>query len=49
VQLLDLLVEVRKLAREARQFRISDHIRERLARLGVTLEDRPDGTIWRME
>ncbi len=48
-KLLDLLVEVRRLAREAKQFAIGDHIRDELKRLGITLEDRKDGTEWRIE
>jgi cysteinyl-tRNA synthetase len=45
-QLLDLLVEVRAEARKAKQFAIGDRIRDRLAELGVRLQDHPTGTIW---
>jgi cysteinyl-tRNA synthetase len=48
-KLVELLIDVRNRARKARQFEIGDHVRSELARLGVKLEDRPDGTIWRME
>jgi len=48
-QLVDLLVEVRKLSREAKQYAIGDHIRDELTKLGVTLEDGKDGTRWRIE
>ena len=48
-QLLDLLVAVRKMARDVKQYELSDHIRDRLADLGVVLEDRKDGTAWRIE
>jgi cysteinyl-tRNA synthetase len=34
-------------ARKAKNFKESDRIRDELARLGVVLEDRADGTIWR--
>jgi cysteinyl-tRNA synthetase len=44
---LTLLVDVRSRLREARQWELSDLIRDRLAELGVTLEDGPDGTTWR--
>jgi len=44
--LLDLLVEVRKMLREARQFELADRIRDRLAEQGITLEDGKDGTRW---
>ncbi len=48
-QLVELLIEVRRLAREAKQYQIGDHIRAGLAALGITLEDRKDGTRWRIE
>jgi len=48
-QLIDLLVEVRARVRKAKQFEIADYIRSELGRLGVKLEDRPDGTDWRIE
>jgi cysteinyl-tRNA synthetase len=48
-KLVDLLVEVRKMGREAKQFEIADHIRVGLSNLGIVLEDRPDGTQWRIE
>jgi len=32
----------------ARNFAVADQIRTRLAELGVTLEDRPGGTGWRV-
>jgi cysteinyl-tRNA synthetase len=46
-QLLDLLVEVRSRARRSKQFELSDTIRDRLGELGIQLEDRADGTLWR--
>jgi cysteinyl-tRNA synthetase len=45
--LIQLLIELRKQARKNKNFAESDRIRDELARLGVTLEDRPDGTVWR--
>jgi cysteinyl-tRNA synthetase len=47
--LLDLLVELRTRLRKEKNFKLSDEIRERLGGLGVALEDRPDGTAWRIE
>jgi cysteinyl-tRNA synthetase len=47
--ILDLLVQVRTMARQAKQFEISDYIRDQLADLKIVLEDRPDGTQWRRE
>jgi cysteinyl-tRNA synthetase len=45
--LMQLLIEVRRQAREAGQYAIADGIRARLGELGLALEDRPDGTSWR--
>jgi len=46
-ELIDLLIEVREKAREARQYEIADRVRARLTELGVVLEDRRGGTTWR--
>jgi len=46
-KLIALLVDVRTQARRAKQFELSDTIRDRLGALGIQLEDRPDGTVWR--
>jgi cysteinyl-tRNA synthetase len=47
--LLDLLVELRGRLRKEKNFALADEIRNRLTKLGVVLEDRPDGTRWRVE
>jgi hypothetical protein len=44
---VDLLVWVRAQLREARQWKLTDQIRDRLGDLGILLEDGPDGTTWR--
>ncbi len=44
---VDLLVEVRSALRTARQFELADQVRDRLADLGITLEDSREGTRWR--
>jgi cysteinyl-tRNA synthetase len=42
------LIEARKAARSAKNFKESDRIRDQLAAMGVELEDRKDGTtLWR--
>lgn len=46
---IDLLVEVRAELRRHKLWSLSDTIRDRLAQLGVILEDSKDGTIWRWE
>ena len=48
-QLLALLIEVRDAARERRDFKTSDQIRDRLKSLGLVLEDGADGTKWKRE
>ena len=47
--LLDLLVELRNSARQNKDFATSDRIRDALAEFGVILEDRKEGTGWRIE
>jgi cysteinyl-tRNA synthetase len=46
--LVKLLIEMRAEARAARDFARADAIRDRLAALGITLEDRPEETMWRV-
>jgi len=46
--LVKLLIEMRTEARAAKDFSRADEIRDRLAALGVALEDRGDGTTWRL-
>ncbi|MBI3410838.1 MAG: cysteine--tRNA ligase [Planctomycetes bacterium] len=47
--LIQLLIDVRADARKNKNFALSDQIRKRLGELGVTLEDRTAGSIWRIE
>jgi cysteinyl-tRNA synthetase len=46
-QLLALLIEARDTARKTKQFAISDRIRDGLKALGIVLEDKPTGTVWK--
>jgi len=46
-QVIDLLVEVRSRARQAKQYGLADFVREQLSGLGISLEDTREGTIWR--
>jgi cysteinyl-tRNA synthetase len=48
-KLVELLVDLRKQARAKKDFSLGDEIRKRLAAIGVALEDRPDGTTWRIQ
>ncbi|WZO96552.1 cysteine--tRNA ligase [Isosphaeraceae bacterium EP7] len=47
--LLDLLMDLRKQVRAKKDFSLADSIRDRLGELGVVLEDRPEGTRWKIE
>ena len=47
--LIQLLIDLRAEARKAKNFAVGDQIRKRLGELGITLEDRPTGTLWRKE
>jgi cysteinyl-tRNA synthetase len=46
--LMQRLIDLRAEARKAKNFAMADTIRKRLGELGVTLEDRPGGTEWRV-
>ena len=46
--LVQLLIDLRLEARKAKNYALGDQIRQRLGQLGVTLEDRPGGTGWRL-
>jgi cysteinyl-tRNA synthetase len=47
--LIRMLLDMRQQFRDDKQFDKSDEIRDRLADLGVTIEDRADGTIFRLK
>jgi len=47
--LMELLIGLRERARREKDFALADGIRDGLKKLGVVLEDRPAGTIWRQE
>jgi cysteinyl-tRNA synthetase len=46
--LVKLLIEMRAQARQSKDYTRADDIRDRLSDLGVALEDRPEGTTWRL-
>jgi cysteinyl-tRNA synthetase len=48
-RLLEVLINVRNDARERRDWKASDSIRDQLKNLGVVLEDTPEGTKWKIE
>ncbi|MGE0757336.1 MAG: cysteine--tRNA ligase [Pirellulaceae bacterium] len=46
-KLMELLIALRKELRAKKDFAMADRIRNGLTEIGITLEDRKDGTIWR--
>ncbi|MCC7371208.1 MAG: cysteine--tRNA ligase [Chloroflexi bacterium] len=46
---IELLVQTRQRLREAKQWALADEVRDRLRDLGVLVEDRPGGAVWRRE
>ena len=47
--LIQMLIDLRAQARAERDYARSDQIRDQLAGLGIALEDRADGTVWKLE
>lgn len=47
--LMSLLIEIRAFSRQKRDFSTADKIRDSLSALGITLQDRTDGTDWSRE
>ncbi len=49
-QLIELLIDVRAEARQQKSWTLSDMVRDRLAEMGVVLQDKPGGkTIWQKQ
>ena len=46
-ELMDIIIAVRAMARQNKNFEMADFIRDKLGEASVTLEDRKDGTGWR--
>ena len=47
--LVELLIRLRAQLRKEKNFALADQVRNVLAGLGVVLEDRPEGTSWKIE
>jgi len=48
-KLVELFIALRAESRKKKDFATADRVRNGLAELGVVLEDRPGGTVWRVE
>lgn len=46
--LIELLLDVRQMARTAKDWAMADNIRDRLNDLGIVIEDTPEGSRWKM-
>jgi cysteinyl-tRNA synthetase len=47
-QLMEVLIRLRAEARTRKDWATADAIRNELTRIGIALDDRPDGTLWRV-
>ena len=47
--LMRIILDIRQEYRQAREWERADALRDRLAALGIAVEDRPEGPTWRME
>jgi cysteinyl-tRNA synthetase len=47
--LMDIILDIRGRYREAEAWDRSDALRDRLADLGIIVDDRPEGPVWRLE
>jgi len=45
--LMTVLIDLRAHARRTKQFELADMVRDRLNQIGIQLEDRTEGTLWR--
>ena len=47
--LMDVILDIRQRYRETKEWAQADALRRRLTELGVTVDDRPEGSTWRVE
>lgn len=45
-RLVELVLEIRRLSRERRDWAVADQIRQRMGEIGLAVEDTPEGTRW---
>ena len=46
-RLMDVVLQIRQSAREKKQYGVADEIRDKLAEIGIIIEDMPDGARWK--
>ncbi|MDR4508268.1 MAG: cysteine--tRNA ligase [Candidatus Brocadiaceae bacterium] len=45
--IMNVLIGTRTELRKAKQWQLSDFVRDKLSEIGITLDDKPDGTTWK--
>ena len=48
-EMVEEMIQQRYEARKSKDWEKADHIRQQLTDMNITLEDRPDGTVWKIE
>ncbi len=48
-ELMEMIIELRADARQQKNWTLADAIRDKLKKIDVVIEDRPDGAVWRKE
>jgi cysteinyl-tRNA synthetase len=47
--LMDIILDIRRQYRKAKDYDKADELRDELAELGIAVDDRPEGPVWRIE
>ena len=47
-ELIDIVIDIRDKARQEKNYKLSDEIREKLRKVGIQLEDETEGTRWKI-
>ncbi|MFX0006437.1 MAG: cysteine--tRNA ligase [Promethearchaeota archaeon] len=47
-ELMDIVIDIREQARKEKNYELGDNIREKLRKVGIQLEDTPDGPQWKI-
>lgn len=47
-EVMQIMLELRQQARKNKDFNTADQIRDRLSELGITIEDRPEGSVYKL-